>query len=86
MADIEEILDIVAEKAMIDRARLVPEAKIADLNISSLDMVEIIFAIEDRLGIEMPFNANTNAQEFQTLGDIIKAVEKQLAEKGGKLQ
>jgi acyl carrier protein len=81
MSQIDEILDIVAEKAMVDRSKLVPEAKLADLNISSLDMVEVIFALEDKLGIEMPFNANTNAQEFQTLGDVIKAVEKQLAAK-----
>jgi len=82
MSQIDEILDIVAEKAMVDRTKLVPEAKLSDLNISSLDMVEVIFALEDKLGIEMPFNANTNAEEFQTLGDVIKAVEKQLAAKG----
>jgi acyl carrier protein len=81
MSSIDAILDIVAEKAMIDRSKLVPEAKLSDLEISSLDMVEVIFALEDKLGIEMPFNANVNAQEFQTLGDVIAAVEKQLAAK-----
>ena len=84
MSQIDDILDIVAEKAMVDRAKLVPEAKLSDLNISSLDMVEIVFALEDKMGIEMPFNANTNAQEFQTLGDVIAVVQKQLAAKGGK--
>jgi acyl carrier protein len=83
MSQIDDILDIVAEKAMVDRSKLVPEAKLSDLNISSLDMVEVVFALEDKLGIEMPFNANTNAQEFQTLGDVIAAVEKQLAAKNG---
>lgn len=82
MSQVDEILDIVAEKAMVDRGKLVPEAKLADLEISSLDMVEVIFAIEDKLGIEMPFNANVDAQEFKTLGDVIAAVEKQLAAKG----
>ncbi len=81
MTQIDEILDIVAAKAMVDRSLLKPEAKLADLNISSLDMVEVIFALEDKLGIEMPFNANTNAQEFQTLGDVIAAAQKELATK-----
>lgn len=81
MSQIDEILDIVAEKAMVDRSKLTPEAKLSDLNISSLDMVEVIFALEDKLGIEMPFNANTNTQEFKTLGDVIAAVEKQLLQK-----
>lgn len=83
MSQIDDILDIVAEKAMVDRSKLVPEAKLSDLEISSLDMVEVIFALEDKLGIQLPFNANVDANEFQTLGDVIAAVEKQLAAKSG---
>jgi acyl carrier protein len=78
---IDEILDVVAQKAMIDRSKLTPEAKLTDLNVSSLDMVEVIFALEDKFGIELPFNANTNAAEFETVDDVIKLVEKQMAAK-----
>ncbi|MCL2473520.1 MAG: acyl carrier protein [Alphaproteobacteria bacterium] len=81
MTQLDDVLDIVAKKAMIDRSKLVPEAKIADLNISSLDMVEVIFALEDKFGIELPFNANTSGQEFQTVADVIKMVENSLANK-----
>ena len=80
-SQIDEILDVVAQKAMIDRSKLTPEAKLADLNVSSLDMVEVVFALEDKFGIELPFNANTNANEFQTVGDVIELVKKQLAAK-----
>jgi acyl carrier protein len=78
---IDEILDIVAQKALIDRSKLSADAKLADLNVSSLDMVEVMFALEDKFGIELPFNANTNAADFSTVGDVIKLVEKQLAVK-----
>ena len=81
MSDIDEILDIVAKKAMIDRDRLTPEAKLSDLNVSSLDMVEVMFALEEKFGIELPFNANTSSHEFETVGDVIESVEKQLAQK-----
>ena len=84
MTQIDEILDIVAQKALIDRSKLTPEAKLADLNVSSLDMVEVVFALEDKFGIQLPFNANTNAGEFETVGDVIALVEKQLAGKPGK--
>ena len=84
MSQIDDILDIVAEKAMIDRSKLTPEAKLSDLNVSSLDMVEVIFALEDKLGIEVPFNANTGANEFQTVGDVIAAVEKQIKNAANK--
>jgi acyl carrier protein len=80
---INEILDIVAQKAMIDRSKLAPEAKLTDLNVSSLDMVEVIFALEDKFGIQLPFNANTSAADISTVGDVIKMVEKQLGEKQG---
>lgn len=82
MSRLEEILDIVAEVSLVERSRLVPEVRISDLGITSLDMVEIIFALEDKLGIELPFNANTSAQGFRTLGDVIAVVEKTLAETG----
>lgn len=78
---IDEILDIVAQKALIDRSLLKPEVRLADLNVSSLDMVEVMFALEDKFGLTLPFNANTSASEFQTLGDLIAMVEEQLAAK-----
>ncbi len=79
---IDEILDVVAQKAMIDRSKLTPEAKLTDLNVSSLDMVEVIFALEDKFGIQLPFNANTSANEFETVGDVIAMVKKQLTAQG----
>ena len=79
MSQIDEILDIVAQKASIERGKLTLDASLADLQVSSLDMVEIIFALEDKFGIELPFNANTNADDLKTLGDVVAMVEKQLA-------
>jgi acyl carrier protein len=81
MSQIDEILDVVAQKAMIDRRKLTPEAKLSDLNVSSLDMVEVMFALEEKFGIELPFNANTSSSEFETIGDVIASVEAQLAQK-----
>jgi acyl carrier protein len=78
---IDEIIDIVAQKALIDRSKLSPSAKLTDLNVSSLDMVEVVFALEDKFGIQLPFNANTSSGDVQTVGDVIAMVEKQLAEK-----
>ena len=78
---IDEILDIVAQKALIDRSKLTPDVKLADLNVSSLDMVEVIFALEDKFAVQLPFNANTSAGDIRTVGDVVAMVEKQLAGK-----
>ncbi len=72
----DEILDIVAQKAMVDRSRLAPGARLSDLQISSLDVVEIVFALEDRFQIQIPFNANSSNVEFETVNEVVTAVEK----------
>ncbi|MBI1272929.1 MAG: acyl carrier protein [Alphaproteobacteria bacterium] len=78
-----EILDIIADKAMVERDKLDPAAKLTDLNISSLDVVEIVFALEDKYAVQLPFNANAENKEFETLGQVVKLVEQQIAIKQG---
>src|ERR1700749_3850614 len=81
----DEILDIVAQKAMVDRSKLSLEAKLSDLQISSLDVVEIVFALEDKFSIQIPFNANSTSVEFETVGEVVSAVEKLInAKKEGR--
>ncbi len=83
---VDEVLDIVAQKAMIDRAKLSPEAKLSDLQISSLDVVEIVFALEDKFQIQIPFNANSTNMEFETVGQVVTIVEKLIiAKKEGRI-
>ena len=79
-----EILDVIAAKAMVERNLLELDAKLSDLNISSLDVVEIVFALEDKYSIELPFNANSQNQEFDTLGQVVNLVEEQIRLKQGK--
>ena len=43
-----------------------------DLSADSLDAVEIIMAIEDEYGIEIP---DEEAEKFQTVRDLVKYVE-----------
>lgn len=81
----DEIFDIIAQKGMVARDTLTAEAKLADLNISSLDVVEIVFALEDRFDIQIPFNANQSAEgkiDFNTAGDVVTAVETLVKQKG----
>ncbi len=74
-AEIEaKVLDIISEKAKIDRERLVLDAKLTDLDIASLDVVEIIFALEEVFDIQIPYNANSADSEFGTIGDVVSAV------------
>jgi acyl carrier protein len=79
MADVEgAVLDIIAEKAKADRASLTPQTEIATLTLDSLDIVEIIFQIEEKFDISIPYNANESVDAagagFKTVGDVIGLV------------
>ena len=55
---LDQIISLVAEKAMLDPDQVSPTSTLDDLGIDSLTVVELIFAIEETFGIEVPFNAN----------------------------
>lgn len=81
----DRIIAIIAEQALLDPAEITPEATPADLGIDSLGLVESIFAIEEAFDISIPFNANEPGSsdfDISTMGSIVAAVEKLVAEKG----
>lgn len=51
----EKVADIIAETSEIDRDRITPESHtIDDLEIDSLDFLDIVFAIDKEFGIKIP--------------------------------
>lgn len=69
-----EILDIIAEETGVDRDRLTMEAVLTDLEIPSLDLVQAIFAIEERYKVDIPVVSERTGAEFQTVGDLVQHV------------
>ena len=79
MSDIETtIIDIIAREAVLDRAKIKPESTLKDLEISSIDAVQIIFAIEDNYKISLPYNEP--GFDIGSIAGLIAAVEKLVAE------
>ncbi|ARC38638.1 phosphopantetheine-binding protein [Paracoccus yeei] len=85
MTDVRDrIIQIIAEQAMLEPSELRPELSPQEIGIDSLGLVESIFAIEEEFDISVPFNANEPEKsefDISTLGSIIAAVEKLVAEK-----
>lgn len=82
MSDLDQgILGIIKNHAVGLTADPTRDTLITDLGIDSFAVVEIIYEIEEKLGLEIPFNANENPLEGKkTVGDLIDVV-KQLAGK-----
>ncbi|MCQ2553017.1 MAG: acyl carrier protein [Clostridia bacterium] len=69
----EQIRDIIAEQLGAEASDITPETNLMkDLEADSLDAVEIIMAIEDTFGVEIP---DDQAEHFQLVKNLVEYVE-----------
>ena len=70
----EKVIDIIVEQLSVDKDKVVPSASfVDDLGADSLDLVELIMAIEEAFGIEIPDEV---AEKITTVKDAIDHVKK----------
>ena len=68
-----KIKGIIVEQLGVEESAVALDTNLMkDLEADSLDAVEIIMAIEDTFGIEIP---DEDAEKFQTVSDIVSYVE-----------
>jgi len=71
------IRGLVAEQLGVDAGTLTSDANILeDLGADSLDVVELVMAIEEEFDIEIP---DEDAESMRTLGDVEKYVSERVA-------
>ena len=69
----QRVKDIIVEQLGVKPDQVVPAAKfIEDLGADSLDTVQLVMALEEEFGIEVP---DEQAEKLQSVGDVIKYVE-----------
>ena len=61
----EKIRAIVANQLGVDPATITAETRFEDLNADSLDVVEVIMALEDEFGIAIP---DEEAEQIKNIG------------------
>lgn len=80
MSDVaERIKVIVAKEVSVDPAEVTPESTLEDLKIESIDLVQIMFAIEEEFDIYLA-DANVGF-DVENVGQVVSAVEKLIAAK-----
>lgn len=78
----KEILAIIEEHAVGLTKPPTRQTPIADLGIDSFSIVEIIYEVEEKLGVEVPFNANDNPfGDMKTVGDLLDALDQLMEQK-----
>jgi len=76
-AAIARVRALLAEQLGLDESGITSEAHILeDLGADSLDVVELVMALEEAFDIEIP---DSHADSIRTVGDVESYVEKRLA-------
>ncbi len=73
MSIADEVKQIIIEQLGVDEEEVKPEARfVEDLGADSLDTVELVMAIEEKFGIDIP---DSDAEKIVTVQDAIDYVE-----------
>ena len=70
-----KIVDILKKNMKDPPETIALETPLSELEIESLDLAVIVFDIEDTFGIEIPYNANEEVEDFATVGSVVDKVK-----------
>ena len=69
----EKLIDIIAEQLHVDKSEVNAASDFkADLHADSLDLFELVMALEEEYGVEIP---TEDLEQITTIGDVVKYIE-----------
>jgi acyl carrier protein len=77
----EDVMAIIAKRVPGRIGELKMSDTLREVGLESIDALEMIFDLEEKFGVEIPYNANTRGQDFATVADLVAAVERLIAQK-----
>ncbi len=81
MSTYDQVAEIIGKQLQRDPSEFTPDTDLEDEGVESLDVIEIVFAVEEAFHIDIPFNANdTGTAPMRTIGEIVTLVDKLKAE------
>lgn len=73
---LEKVCKVIASNVMMDEVDANSLSEVTnleeDLNMDSLDAVEVVMALEDAFDVTIP---DEDAEKFRTIGDIVAYIE-----------
>jgi acyl carrier protein len=71
-----EVIAIVAKKVQPKDREVKPDDRLDELGLDSFAAVEMIFDLEEKFDIQIPYNSNDSRLEYETVGEIADAIKK----------
>lgn len=85
MEIVDEVRQAVAKALDVPVDDIAPDTRLADMGLNSLDIMEVIFELEQKFGIDIPLEAPSgdNASgrgdlPYETVGDVATAIKQHL--------
>lgn len=73
MSAADKVKEIIVEQLSVEAEQVTPEASFTeDLGADSLDIVELVMALEEEFGLEIP---DEDAEGIATVQDAVKYIE-----------
>ncbi len=69
-----KVKKIVADQLEVDISKLTKETTFEDIDADSLDIVELVMALEEEFDLEI---SDQEIENIKTVGDVIKYIESQ---------
>ena len=74
MTVFERVVNVLVDAKDCDKEAVKPESTWKELELDSLDTVELVMNLEDEFNIELEMD-----ESFKTVGDVVKAIEEKFA-------
>ncbi|MBP5295827.1 MAG: acyl carrier protein [Bacteriovoracaceae bacterium] len=73
----DKVIQLISATTKIDASKITPETSfVDDLNLDSLDIVELMMKMEDEFGVEIP---ESEAEGLKKVKDVVAYIEKKKA-------
>ena len=70
----ELVAEVIAERNECEISDITPEMTFEELNIDSLDTVDLLMQLEDKIGTEIELD-----EEVKTVGELVDFIERKTA-------
>jgi acyl carrier protein len=82
MSDVASgVIAIISKNKRTSKPIVELSDRLDDLGLDSLAAVDLIFDLEEKFDITIPYNANNPRPDFETVGEAVSAIEKLVAKK-----
>ncbi len=77
-----DVLAIIQKKIPKEDKSIAVGDSLEELGLESVDFLEMVFDVEEKFDVQIDYNANTAAEDFKTVQDVVNAIQELVDKKG----